>query len=311
MDRGKIFASLSSAAKRYLPEGRELRTVRDAELRAHDGDDDDGPSLAGHAAIFGEWANIGGWFLERIDPKAFNKTIKEADVRMLFNHNPDTVLARTKNETLALGTDDVGLTYRGELNTDDPQAMSVHAKVKRGDVDQSSFAFRVIKEEWVEADTDGDTKTLPKRTILEAQLFDVSPVTYPAYEGTDVGVRAAADLALNQVSVLLGLSEEARDNILAISERGDKDEFIDLLEGALHALREDEEEEEITPAVEKTPDEEAGADAPAEEAPAAEEAPDKKEIADDEQNTAELETYTRFKERILDARKKLAAPNKE
>lgn len=227
MDRDEILRR-HSALRRFIPqtdEYPEVRSTRGIEVRA-DGEGDE-MRLVGHAAVFNEWTTIGSWFQERIDPGAFDQTLKDgADVRLLFNHNPDTILARTANETLALDTDKKGLTYDGLLNADDPQAVSIHAKIARGDVDQSSFAFRVIREEW--EDSDGDGKELPKRTILEAQLFDVSPVTYPAYEGTDVGVRGAA---LGLLSSMLGLTERKREMLLRAME-----DEVELPEGFERAI---------------------------------------------------------------------------
>lgn len=242
--------------------------------------------------------------MERIDPKAFNKTIQEADVRMLFNHNPDHVLARTKNGTLELGTDEAGLTYDGVINRDDPQAMSTHAKIARGDVDQSSFAFRVVAEEWRDASDEFD---IPQRTILEAELFDVSPVTYPAYEGTDVGVRAAS---LGIVSSLLGLSERQRELLIRAIE--DELELPDgfaqaidvispVFEGLLRSVEEEGTEDESESAAadkeesesaEEPSESEVGADEEEVEAgaPAAEEAP----VQDEAEGETDDERKQRF-----------------
>lgn len=242
MDKDDILRLLGDGARRFLPEGRELRTNRDTSIRAGESE---APTARGHAAVYDQWTNIGGWFLERIAPGTFDKTMQEADVRMLFNHNPDTVLARTKNGTLTLSTDETGLVYDGEFNREDSEAMNVHAKIARGDVDQSSFAFRVVKEEWEEASNSGDDDLpdLPRRTITEAQLFDVSPVTYPAYEGTDVGARTAANMALAELSTTLGLSSETRDALFSKMSDATAEELVVILEDVAGALRNDENSE--------------------------------------------------------------------
>lgn len=190
--------------------GRERRfvTVSDLQYRA-DEEDEQKSSFSGHAAVFNKWANIAGLFLERIAPGAFKKTIKEADVRLLFNHNPDLVLARNKSKTLRLAEDDIGLLTEADLDRRQTYANDLAIAMERGDVDQMSFAFRIVKQEW--EDADGDGTDLPKRTILEAQLYDVSPVTYPAYTETDASLRSAA---FDTLAAHLKLDNDARTELL-------------------------------------------------------------------------------------------------
>ena len=138
--------------------------------------------LSGHAAVFNKWSEQMGFFKEQIAPGAFRKTIQEADVRALFNHDPNYPLGRTTNGTLKLWEDDVGLAYELQLpNTS--YAKDLRESIKRGDVTQNSIGMVVVKEKW---STDGK-----KRTLLEVRLYDVSPVTFPAYPQTDVSARAA------------------------------------------------------------------------------------------------------------------------
>lgn len=197
--------------------GREVRVARAPVVVARDdGDTDNGErKLQGYAAMFNSETIIGGWyqFRETIQPGAFTKTIKEADVRHLFNHDPNWVLGRNKAGTLRLSEDVNGLAYDVDLNMNDPQAMSVAEKVERGDVNQSSFAFVVIKEQWEEPD-DPEGGELPLRTILEAKLYDTSTVTYPAYEDTtalisSASARSALDaLGINSTSIRSIANEE-------------------------------------------------------------------------------------------------------
>ena len=106
-------------------------------------------------------------------------------MRCLFNHDRDRLLGRTASGTLELKADATGLRYSVTL-PDTQQARDLATLVGRGDVNQSSFAFRVGKDEW-EYDEDGERTT---RRILEvADLLDVSPVTVPAYTSTSVGLR--------------------------------------------------------------------------------------------------------------------------
>jgi len=141
--------------------------------------------LQGHAAVFGQPTEIGGWFREQIQRGAFRSTIQKDDIRALFNHNPDYVLGRNTAGTLALAEDDEGL--KTTIDPPDTQfARDLAVSIERGDISQMSFAFEVLEEEWKK----GEGKELDLRTIKKVKLFDVSPVTFPAYEGTDIGMRS-------------------------------------------------------------------------------------------------------------------------
>lgn len=151
-------------------------------------------TLDGYGAVFNLETVIGGgtWgFRERILPGAFADSILKDDVRGLFNHDANVVLGRNTNGTLHLEEDGIGLRYVIDLNPDDPDAVRVAAKIQRGDVSQSSFAFSVLEEDGDEWDfTEVKLGKLPLRTIKRAELYDVSPVTYPAYPQTSVSARA-------------------------------------------------------------------------------------------------------------------------
>lgn len=148
--------------------------------------DGESRKITGHAAVFNQDADIGGWFTERIAPGAFDQTIREDDIRALWNHNPDIVLGRNKAGTLALSEDDRGLA----VDIDPPASAAREVEsVERGDVSQMSIGMFVMDDEWHKENG------VRHRTIKRAQLFDVSPVTFPAYTGTDVQVRSAAEVA--------------------------------------------------------------------------------------------------------------------
>jgi HK97 family phage prohead protease len=123
---------------------------------------------------------------------AFTEAITKDDVRALFNHDENFVLGRNKSGTLRLAEDETGLKY--EIDPPDTSyARDLLTVVGRGDVDASSFAFRVIEDMWEyfeQDDPDEATRTPPLRTIKKCELFDVSPVTYPAYPTTSVSARA-------------------------------------------------------------------------------------------------------------------------
>jgi HK97 family phage prohead protease len=148
-----------------------------------------GHRFRGHASVFNSrtWIGARDWgFWEQIAPSAFNKTIAEADVRFLVNHDPNLLLARNKSGTLRLSVDDVGLVADADM-APVSYADDVAVLLSRGDLSQMSFAFEPIA--WVhEAASDGKDMF----TITEARLWDVSVVTYPAYEDTDAGLRSHA-----------------------------------------------------------------------------------------------------------------------
>lgn len=164
----------------------ERRVISGAvELREQDGKG----VIEGYGAVFGQEAVIGDYFRERIEPGAFDDAMSKDDVRALFNHDPNLILGRNKAGTLTLSVDERGLKYAIEP-PNVSYANDLRESVRRGDVTQSSFAFRVLTETWEKASKPGE---LSLRKIQKVELFDVSPVTYPAYEGTSVSARAKAD----------------------------------------------------------------------------------------------------------------------
>lgn len=167
---------------RKIHKDMETRAATEAiELRAED--DDKGPgTLVGYAAVFDVVTDL-RWYREKIDPAAF-ATFQTDDVRGLFNHDPNMILGRNKAGTLRLSVDSKGLRYEIDL-PDNELGHRVADAVKRGDVSGSSFGFRKIRDRWEYDDEDNAT-----RTLLEVELFDVSPVVYPAYEETDAGMRS-------------------------------------------------------------------------------------------------------------------------
>ena len=173
------------------------------ELRAA-AQEGDAPKVRGYAAVFGkESDNLGSeqyQFREIIQRGAFDDVLGD-DVRALFNHDPNFILARSKDGkgTLSIGTDERGLWY--EFEAPDTQAgRDLMESIKRGDIDQSSFAFTVGKDgqSWEERQ-EGDGPTIVTRTIKKvSRLYDVSPVTYPAYPDATVAVRSLKEFRSEQ-----------------------------------------------------------------------------------------------------------------
>jgi HK97 family phage prohead protease len=164
---------------------RETRVVvADMEARA----ENETRTLTGYAALYNKETRIGSWFREVIEPGAFKSALaRKDDVRALFNHDANYVLGRTASRTLVLEEDSRGLKYTVTL-PDTQAGRDLWTSVQRGDVTQSSFAFSVDSEEWRDKSSD-----LPLRVVKDVHLFDVSPVTYPAYDETSVSARSQAE----------------------------------------------------------------------------------------------------------------------
>jgi len=165
---------------------RELRTTeRPVEFRA--AGDGSPPRAIGYASVFDHVYRVGGMFDEVIRPGAFARAIKERqDVRALWNHNRDNVLGRTKSGTCRIAEDPTGLA--AEIDVPVSATREIES-LERGDVDQMSFGFFVRKEQWTERPDD-----IPLREILDVDLTDVSPATYPASSATSVNLRSAEDI---------------------------------------------------------------------------------------------------------------------
>tara|TARA_B100000686_G_C16733607_1_gene942276 strand:- start:472 stop:1068 length:597 start_codon:yes stop_codon:yes gene_type:complete len=168
---------------------------KDVERRAFDTDEfrvegeAEERSIVGHAALFDTLSADLGGFREKIDKGAFDNADNN-DVRALFNHDPNLVLGRNTAGTLLLDEDEKGL--RVKINPPDTVfANDLMKSIDRGDISQMSFGFRVKEDEWEKGK--GDEPSV--RTLKKVELFDVSPVTYPAYKQTDVGVRSLNDVA--------------------------------------------------------------------------------------------------------------------
>lgn len=157
--------------------------------------------IGGYAAVFDRWSEDLGWFKEKIQKGAFAKSIVEHDIRALINHDPNLIIGRTKNKTLKLWEDDEGLGFEVKL-PETTYAQDLVKSIKRKDITQNSFGFQVVSDEW--------SKDQKKRTLLEVRLFDVSPVTFPAYKQTSLSMRLYR----------MGIDYEALTDSLLRAEQG-------------------------------------------------------------------------------------------
>lgn len=168
-------------SQKKAEDGPELRSlVAPVERRAAE---DGKITVAGYAAVFGEWADIGGWFEETVARGAFTNTLRTADVRAYFGHDRGRVLGRSTAGTLRLTEDSKGLAVEIDL-PDTSDGRDAATLIERGDITGMSFGFEVMRQEWDE------TVDPPRRTILEVELREVSIVSEPAYEGTSIAMRS-------------------------------------------------------------------------------------------------------------------------
>ena len=146
-------------------------------------DDDGNPIIEGYFAVFNTETKLWDGAFEQIAPTAFDTSVS-GDVRALINHDSTLVIGRTTNGTLELKVDTRGLWGRVRINPKDTDAMNIHARVERGDVNQCSFGFYPVREE-TELLDDGSIKW----TLTDVELFEVSCCTFPAYKETSIQAR--------------------------------------------------------------------------------------------------------------------------
>ncbi len=139
-------------------------------------------TLAGYAVVWDSETTISDYFVERIAKGAFSKALR-GDILALVNHDWGRVIGRTTSGTLRLVEDERGLKVEVDVpNTTDGN--DVWELVERKDIDGMSFGFRATKQEW------DDTGDLPKRTVIEAELYEVTATPIPAYTDTTLAKRS-------------------------------------------------------------------------------------------------------------------------
>ena len=166
-------------------ENNKWRTVRTAPTEFTARADGEVLAIEGYFAVFDSVYEIAQGMTETVARGAFSNSMGN-DVRALINHDTTLVLGRTKAGTLQLREDEHGLWGRIEINPNDSDAMILYSRVQRGDVDQCSFGFDILKED-TEVKEDGSIKW----TIEDVYLYEVSPCTFPAYTETSIAARSA------------------------------------------------------------------------------------------------------------------------
>lgn len=164
---------------------REMRQTRSINSQFQTRDDGDGKRyIEGYFAVFNSNYQLWEGASESVAPGAFDDTLGD-DIRALIDHDSRLVLGRNTAHTLELRQDEHGLWGSVEINPNDQDALNLYARVQRGDVDQCSFGFDIVAEDY-EVRENGDVHW----TIRKVKLWEVSVVTFPAYESTSVKARA-------------------------------------------------------------------------------------------------------------------------
>lgn len=216
-------------------------------------DDGDGmPTLVGHLAVFNQWTEINsvfeGHFLERIDPGAFTKTIRESrdSMRVLFQHGQDPMIGdKPLGPIRSLEADKEGLAYEVPLLDTSYNRDIVAMLGAEPPVLGSSFRFKVMRESFNRKPerSDHNPRKLPERTIQEVKMQEFGPVTFPAYAGAKAGLRSVTDRMMAQRMDVEDLSILAQMVLLAtnyIEEQDEPDDAanIPIMEGILETLYE-------------------------------------------------------------------------
>ena len=172
--------------------------------------------VGGIAAVVNSVTDL-GYFEEVITTGAFDNALsQDYDIRCLFNHEAELILGRTKANTCKVFVNaDGNLEYTWVPDYENPTHVSVVRSIMRGDITQSSFAFTIKEQTWSESTKYG---TMGKRTIkVIDQLFDVSPVTYPAYEDTEADARSIAQLRDQELEIESAKLSQVSADILKLA----------------------------------------------------------------------------------------------
>lgn len=227
---------MNTLEHRYVP-------ISASELRVEG--EGDNRTISWFPAVFDSLSEDLGGFREVIKSRAFTKTVQEADVRALWNHDPNHVLGRNRAQptpTLDLHINRHGL--RASVTPPDTQwARDLMVSIERGDVNAGSFGFQVVKDNWRQ---DHDTGEII-RELQEVRLFDVSVVTYPAYPATEGVALRSALRGVNVDDIVHPLLLMRAGQPLAQPERERYLSALDSLRAKVEPLDEEESESEHTP----------------------------------------------------------------
>lgn len=188
---------------------KEIRAFN-FEVRAEE-NEEHGHYLSGHPIVYNERSNL-GWYDEIIDSGALDDTDLR-DVRFLVNHNTDMIpLARSRNNnansTMQMTVEEDGMKIRVDLDTENnTEAKSLYSAVNRGDISGMSFMFAVDKDTWEDIDTEHPTR----HVTAISKVFEVSAVTFPAYEATSISARGLSEALDSAKESLESVKAEQRE----------------------------------------------------------------------------------------------------
>lgn len=152
--------------------------------------------IVGYFSVFDSIYKMFEGCTESVAKGAFRESLENNDIRALINHDTTLVLGRNKNNTLTLKEDDKGLWGSIKINEQDLDAMNLYHRVQRGDVDQCSIGFEILDEDREQREE--NEQFMVHFTLKRVNLFEVSVVTFPAYEETSVKARQSQMNALNE-----------------------------------------------------------------------------------------------------------------
>lgn len=178
-----------NAERRFLSINTKPIEFRDSAEEGEEGK----AFIKGYAAVYESETMIYDGCMEKISKGAADDCLND-DVRCLFNHNPNYILGRSTAGTLKFGSDDTGIWYENELDLSIDSHSSLYKSMKRGDITQSSFAFVVKEQTWTDTKNDDGSYTYLRTITKFEMIYDVSPVTYPAYADTTVAARSVNSL---------------------------------------------------------------------------------------------------------------------
>jgi len=197
----------------------EVRYINSEQGSLRAAEEENKRFIEGYASVFNVRSKLilerGEVFYEEIKPGAFREVLERdgLDVIFTFNHSKNMVLARTISNTLQLKEDERGLFYRAEIDINDSEAKNLWLRIKRGDLQENSFAFRVDETDYRWESVDGDN--IPLRKISKiSDLRDVSAVTFAAYPETSVDARELAEINKDEEDEALKNIERKKEEVL-------------------------------------------------------------------------------------------------
>lgn len=181
--------------QKKIMDSKEVRKIQVDKLEVRTLDGTDKRVVGGYVNKFNQQSSLmrdywGDEFVEVMSDSAFNKTLETKSQKALWNHNTDLVLGSVSAGTLNLFTDGIGL--RCEITLPNTTwGNDAYESIQRGDVEGMSFGFRCVEDMWSKTEYEG--REIYKRTILEVELFEVSPCVFPAYPDSQINCRSLED----------------------------------------------------------------------------------------------------------------------